>query len=141
MKFIFLLIAIVAIGASSQFVVGQVPASTSAIDFKQKLQQIGVGNPATVKRRDGLVFAGAISKLSDNSATIADRTLKVNVEIAYDDIVDVVAGAAGGKTWNGRAKVSHSRRNLAIVLLAVGILVPVILTVSRNSSHGPVFSQ
>jgi hypothetical protein len=140
MKFLLLLIAIAAVGLSYQTALGQAPASTAAAEFKQKLEQISVGNAATVKRKDGLVFSGAISELSDNSATIADRTLNVRVEIAYAEIIDVVAGAAGGRTWNGRAKVSHSRRNLAILVLAAGILIPVIVAVSGNGSHSPVFS-
>jgi len=140
MKFLLSLIALAVIGASSQIAFGQVPSGTTAAQFKQKLEQIGVGNAATVKRKDGLVFSGTISKLANSSASIADRTLNVNVEIAYAEIIDVTTGAAGGKTWNGRAKVSHSRRNLAIVLLAAGILIPVILAASRNGSHSPVFT-
>lgn len=138
MKIFIMLILAVAFWASPQ--VSSAQTATTGPEFRQKIQHLGVGNTATVKRKDGLVFSGPISKLSDTSAVIADRTLNVNVEIAYDEMVDVVAGVAGGKTWNGRAKVSHTRRNLAILLLAAGILVPVIISTSRNSSHGPVFS-
>jgi hypothetical protein len=107
---------------------------------KQKLEQIGVGNTATVRRKDGLIFSGVISKLSEGSAVIADRSLNVNIEIAYDEMLDVIPGAASGKTWNGKAKVSHTRRNVAIILLAAGILIPVIISASRSRSSGPVFS-
>jgi hypothetical protein len=141
MKFLLLLIAIAAMGVASQLAVGQVPVGTTTAEFKQKLEQIGVGSPATVKRKDGLVFSGPISKLTDKSVTIADKSLNVNVEIAYAEMTDVVGGAAGGKTWNGNAKVSHSRRNFALVMLAAGILVPVIIAVSRSSSHSPVFTS
>jgi hypothetical protein len=113
------------------------PAATPDVrEIKQSVSKIGLGNDVTIKRKDGQGFSGAILKVADESVTVADVGLKANIQIPYNEIQDITAGPGTPKPWNGKAPVSHKHRTFAIVMIAIGVLVPIVITASRSSNRG-----
>ena len=110
---------------------GSKPVVVDAISAKALVGKIGTGNEVTLKRKDGVGFYGLIGKIEDESVTIADVAMKANIQVRYDQIQEITAGRTDSKPWNGKAKVSHTRRNIALITLALAF-IPIIVSASRR---------